>query len=160
MMLAGEFDRLGLTAGNADHFMAERFDDAGDIHRDHRLVLDDQHPRGRLAAQLLARDLELLHDIRLIQIQDPRGFARGEALQGNQQENLPLDRRQRRQLPVQAVIGFGFAIRQGDGAVDDVPGIVEDGEQLDTQIGRALDPVGLGKDRLQAEPDVLIAGLL
>ena len=54
-LLAGELHRLGAGAGDAGHVVAEPFDERLEIHRDQRLVLDDEDVGRHVGGELAAR---------------------------------------------------------------------------------------------------------
>ena len=51
-------DRLAVAARDADHAVTEIFDDRFEVHRDDRLVLDDQDARGEFMREIAGAMVE------------------------------------------------------------------------------------------------------
>ena len=84
---------LGMGARDAEHAMAEALDQPLEIHGDEGLVLDDQHVGGDLGGELAAGFLDQAAQRRHVDIEDRGGVLFGEALERDQQEGLPRQRR-------------------------------------------------------------------
>ncbi len=88
-----ERDRFGVRARDAEHAMAEAFDQAFEVHRDEGLVLDDQDVGGDLGGELAAGFFDQRAKRHHVDIENARGLALGKALERDQQERLPRHRR-------------------------------------------------------------------
>ena len=108
-LLAGERDRFGMRARDAQHAMAEAFDQRFEIHRDEGLVLDDQHVGGDLGGELAAGFLDQRAQRRHIDVENARGVLLGEAFQRDQQERLPRLGREAGEPRVRRHVGVQLA---------------------------------------------------
>ena len=79
-------DGFLVGTGDALYAMADVDDEGFEIHRDQRLVLDDQHIGGELLGDFGTGHLQKLRDVGGCDVQDLRGFGRREPLHRNQQE--------------------------------------------------------------------------
>ena len=82
-------DRLPLGAGDLDDAMAERGDQALQVERDQRLVLDDDHVGGDLPGDLAAGLVDEALQLSCIDVHHQRRVLRRELLHGDEQEGLP-----------------------------------------------------------------------
>ncbi len=89
----GQRHRVGMGAGDADHVVAEIFHQALEVHRDKRLVLDDQHVGGDLGGHFAAGGIGEFSGLGDVGAEDVGDFLLGKTLQRQQQERLAGQRR-------------------------------------------------------------------
>ena len=85
----GCFQRVLVRAGNGDHPVAKPLENALEVQRDQRLVLDDEHIGGDLPADFGPCFLEQLLDPSFGYLQGLGRLFWAEPLHGDQQEGLP-----------------------------------------------------------------------
>ena len=146
--------------------MAKALHDFRHIHGDHRLVLDDEDVRRRLALQIGPGVVQALGDLRRIEPQDLGRLGLGKSLLMDQEQGLAvagrelgqpfadpaLHRIRRRRLPGPRRPGCG-----GNRFVDR---LVKQPEEAHRQAAAALEPFGRLEQSLEAEANMLVAGLL
>ena len=97
LLRLGRFQGILVGARNGHDAMTQAFQDALQIQRDERFVLDDENVGRDLPADLGAGFLQQFVDAPLGHFQNAGGLRVAEAFDGDQQESLPAFRRQRGQ---------------------------------------------------------------
>ena len=87
-LFLGQRKRLGVGARNAEHAMAEALHQRFKLHRDERIVLDDQHVGGDFGRKLAPGLLDQCAQLHHIDAKHARCIRLGEALERDQQECL------------------------------------------------------------------------
>ncbi len=88
-----DLDRFRMRARNAEHAVAEIFDQALDIHRDQRLVFDDEHVGRDFGSEFAASTFHQIADGRHVDVEHARGVDFTEAFERNQKKCLARARR-------------------------------------------------------------------
>ena len=151
-------DRLVAGHRDAGHVMAQIAHDRLDIHRDDRLILDDQNLGTGLRLDLLQRFLDQGFDIGGVEADQIAGIFRGEAFERGQQQRLARQRGQPGQsgmgdrlLPDRT--GEAGLVIQMRGRPDRMEGLVEAEARIDT-AGKLL---RRSDDRFERGADIGIA---
>jgi two-component sensor histidine kinase len=97
-VLGGDLLRLRTGRGGAGDVVAQRADEILELHRDQRLVLDNEYAGRILSVDLLDRLLHQARDVVFVDFHDLRRLGGREIFDGRQQQSLPVERRDLLQL--------------------------------------------------------------
>ena len=158
-MLAGQFDRGGVGAGDAGDVMAHCLDDALQVHRDDHLILDDHDLAAQRLAHLVQGDLDQFLRLGSLDLHHAGDLVGAQLLDRAQQQCLARVWRQVAQMALGPAFTFGHL-----GIVHRLaralPDHVERLEQRDAQVVFAVQDAAIGQDRLQRGGCIIVAGAL
>ena len=155
-------DGLLLGAGDLDHAVAERGDEAFEVEGDQRLVLDDDDVGGELAGDLAAGFVDEPLQLDRADVHRHGGILGRELLGGHQQEGLPGRRRQAGKIAVRRLEARRMTVVPVSLPVplDGVEHSQERAVEGDARLDAGGEYGGVGQQGLERHGDVGIPALL